>query len=184
MFKISCQVCLDLIPLVKDNVASEDSKKLVLEHIRQCEYCEIEYEYGNDTLPEMNDKRVLQKIKKRIFFAALTTVIIGTLIGVGLTEGPGMFYNIIIMPLVGGIAYFALNKKSFYFPIVLFILSYIWTLINYIFDSSYLKDSILNLFFAPIFMSIIYSGLALFGIIIAFLLKFAFRKEVDYEKDN
>ena len=39
MIEISCQVCLDLIPLVKDNVASEDSKKLVLEHIRQCEAC-------------------------------------------------------------------------------------------------------------------------------------------------
>jgi predicted anti-sigma-YlaC factor YlaD len=43
MIEISCQVCLDLIPLVKDNVASEDSKKLVLEHIRQCEACKDEY---------------------------------------------------------------------------------------------------------------------------------------------
>ncbi len=184
MTKISCEVCLDLIPLVKDNVASEDSKKLVLEHIRQCEHCKNEFENEYDTLPKMNDKRVLQKIKKRIFLVALATVIIGTLIGVGLTEGPGMFYNIIIMPLVGGIAYFALNRKSFYFPITLFILSYIWTLINYIFDSSYLKDSILDLLFAPIFLSCIYSGLALLGIIIAFLLRFAFRKEVEYEKDN
>ena len=184
MIKISCEVCLDLMPLVKDNVASEDSKKLVLEHIRQCGYCKNEFDNRYDTLPEMNDRRVLQKIKKRIFFAALATVIIGALVGIGLTEGPGMFYNIIIMPLVGAIAYFALNRKSFYFPIALFILSYIWALINYIFDSSYLKDSILNLLFAPTFLSCIYSGLALFGIIIAFLLKFAFRKEVEYEKDN
>jgi hypothetical protein len=88
------------------------------------------------------------------------------------------------MPLVGGIAYFALNRKSLYFPFVLFILSYIWTLIKYIFDSSYPTGGIINLFIAPIFMSVIYSGLALFGIVIAFLLKFAFRKEVDHEKDN
>ena len=30
---ISCDVCLDLIPLVRDKVASEDSNRLVYEHI-------------------------------------------------------------------------------------------------------------------------------------------------------
>jgi hypothetical protein len=34
------------------------------------------------------------KDKKTIFFIALATVIIGALIGIGLTEGPGVFYNI------------------------------------------------------------------------------------------
>ncbi|NLJ66406.1 MAG: zf-HC2 domain-containing protein [Clostridiales bacterium] len=184
MIENSCQVCRDLIPLVKDNVASEESRKLVLEHIRQCGACKDEYENGYGTLPEMDDERVLQKIKRRLFFMALATVVIGALIGIGLTEGPGVFYNIIIMPLVGGIAYFALNRRSLYFPFVLFVLSYIWTLIKYIFDSSFPTGGIINLFIAPIFMSVIYSGLALFGIVIAFLLKFAFRKEVDHEKDN
>ncbi|MFY9176291.1 MAG: hypothetical protein WBI74_05055 [Caldicoprobacterales bacterium] len=184
MTKISCQVCLDLMPLVKDNVASQESRKLVFEHIRQCQGCKNEYESGNYTLPEMNDKRVIQKIKKQLYLIALATVIIGTLIGIGLSEGPGMFYNIIIFPLVGGIAYFALNRKSFYFPIAIFILSYIWSLINYIIDRSFPIDSVFNLLYAPVFLSCIYSGLVLFGIVIAFLLKFAFRKEVDYEKDN
>lgn len=184
MTKISCQVCLDLIPLVKDNVASEDSRKLVLEHIHQCQNCKNEYENGNAPLPEMNDKRVIQKIKKQLYFAALATIIIGALIGIGLSEGPGMFYNIIIFPFVGAIAYFVLNRKSFYFPIVLFSLAYIWTLINYIIDSSYTIDSVFNLLSAPVFLSCIYSGLVLFGIVIGFLLKFAFGKEGDYEKDN
>ncbi|MGI5852404.1 MAG: zf-HC2 domain-containing protein, partial [Caldicoprobacterales bacterium] len=68
MIENSCQVCRDLIPLVKDNVASEESRKLVLEHIRQCGACKDEYENGYGTLPEMDDERVLQKIKRRLFF--------------------------------------------------------------------------------------------------------------------
>ena len=71
MTKISCQVCLDLMPLVKDNVASQESRKLVFEHIRQCQGCKNEYESGNYTLPEMNDKRVIQKIKKQLYLIAL-----------------------------------------------------------------------------------------------------------------
>lgn len=43
MTKISCEVCLDLIPLVKDNVASEDSMNLVQEHIQECESCKNEF---------------------------------------------------------------------------------------------------------------------------------------------
>ena len=34
MSKISCDTCLDLIPLVKDGVSSQDSRKLVEDHKR------------------------------------------------------------------------------------------------------------------------------------------------------
>lgn len=184
MIKISCEVCLDLIPLVKDNVASEDSANLVREHIRECESCKNEFNSEVGIPPEMNDRRVLKKIKKQIFITVLTIIIIGALIGIGLTEGPGLFYNIIIMPLVGAIAYLALNKKTYYFSIGLFILSYFWTLIKYILDGSFANNRILDILPVPIFWSLTYSGLALLGIIIAFLLKFAFGGEINYEKDN
>ena len=184
MTKISCEVCLDLIPLVKDNVASEDSMNLVQKHIQECESCKNEFNSEVDIPPEMNDRRVLQKIKNQIFLAMLIIIIIGALVGIGLTEGPGLFYNIIIMPLVGALAYLVLDKKTYYFPVGLFILTYFWTLIKYILDGSFANNRILDILPAPVFWSFIYSGLALLGIVIAFLLKFAFRKEEKYEKDN
>ena len=182
MSKISCDACLDLIPLVRDNVASQDSRDLVLEHIDQCQSCREELERMTSIPQGVNDRRVLQKMKKQIFYGAFAIIIIGTLIGIGLSESSGMFYNIIIFPLVGGITYLVLNRKAIYFTIGLFIFSYIWTLIKYSIDSSFAKDSILNLLFAPTVLSSIYAALTLLGVIIAFLLKFAFRKEENMKR--
>ena len=39
--KISCDVILDLMPLVKDGVASDDSSTIVKEHIKNCEAVEL-----------------------------------------------------------------------------------------------------------------------------------------------
>ena len=38
---ISCDIILDLIPLVKDGVASEDSVKIVHEHIKAAKAVEL-----------------------------------------------------------------------------------------------------------------------------------------------
>ena len=40
MDKISCGICQDLIPLVTDEVAGEESKAAVRDHIRCCESCQ------------------------------------------------------------------------------------------------------------------------------------------------
>ncbi len=37
--KISCEIIKDLIPMVIDDVAGEESKKAVEEHLNECEYC-------------------------------------------------------------------------------------------------------------------------------------------------
>jgi hypothetical protein len=42
--KYKCDLVKDLIPLVKDDVSSEESSKVVLEHINQCENCKKYYE--------------------------------------------------------------------------------------------------------------------------------------------
>ena len=39
MNKIDCEICMDLIPLVKDGIASEESYKAVEEHVKECETC-------------------------------------------------------------------------------------------------------------------------------------------------
>lgn len=85
--KISCEVISDLIPLVKDNVASEETIKLVSEHIKDCEECKMElgdYNLGNTT--KINDMRVVSNIKKRLFLISSTLLYIGAFIGMALNK--------------------------------------------------------------------------------------------------
>ena len=48
MDKISCDICMDLIPLVKDGIASEDSCDAVKKHISKCEKCKVEFDVIED----------------------------------------------------------------------------------------------------------------------------------------
>jgi len=41
MNKISCDICGDLVPLVKDGIASEDSCNAVIKHTNECEACNL-----------------------------------------------------------------------------------------------------------------------------------------------
>lgn len=84
---ISCDVILDLIPLVKDNVASDESVKLVAEHIKSCEKCQLEFE--GHTLPMqavIDDKKVISSIKKKLFFAMSALLLIGAFMGMALNK--------------------------------------------------------------------------------------------------
>ncbi|MGE7623052.1 zf-HC2 domain-containing protein [Viridibacillus sp. NPDC096237] len=42
MCKVSCEIVKDLLPLYYDNVCSDDSKRMVEEHLVECEICKIE----------------------------------------------------------------------------------------------------------------------------------------------
>ncbi len=172
MNNISCDVCLDLIPLVKDGAASKDSITLVEDHIKSCEKCKSCY----TCQPEytINDKKNIKSIKKTIYFFSIVILIAGCLLGSALSNSINVFYNFMIMPSLGVLSYIILNKKSFIFPPCIFFLSYIWNMAESII--SY-KDFNLSYLTSPLFYSIIYLVLSALGIIIAMLLKFAFRKE-------
>ena len=177
MNKISCDVCMDLMPLVKDNVASEDSKSLVKEHIKICHNCHTLYDTLKTEIPIMNEGKVLSKIKKQLFIFAMGIIVIGAILGVALSDGMGLFYNILIMPAIGIIGYLALNKKAYLTPVALFIFSYIWLFIKYVNDGMFEQGFIKAMFILPMYWSIIYAGLCVLGVIIGALLKFSFGKE-------
>ena len=42
--RITCDIIADLMPLYIENICSEDSRKLLEEHINQCEKCSKELE--------------------------------------------------------------------------------------------------------------------------------------------
>ena len=180
MTKISCDICTDLIPLVKDEVASEDSKKAVLEHINTCEKCKNLY--GEEFVFQNSDKAIISKLKKNLIFIAIGIISLATVFGISLSASEFMFYNILIMPTIGAISYISLKKKFFYSCIGVFLVVYL----RFLYDSfGYaLNGSVMQAFIPPLYWAIIYLGLTLFGVLIAFLLNFGFKKEVKYEKDK
>ena len=177
MDKISCDICMDLIPLIKDNVASDDSYKAVMNHISQCSHCRSLLEdkaYIYDKIPEIDDKKVISKIRNELVFAGIILILIGSVIGVAFSESENMFYNILIMPIIGGFSYFLIRKKSYLIPIIMFGFVYIYHLVKYMIEGGFEGTSLL---IAPLTWSFIYSGLCALGVFIGFLLYIAFRRE-------
>ena len=65
--KLSCKVIQDLLPLYEDNCCSEDSKKLVEEHLKTCEDCKNEASVLGTkiTSPEVAKIHLDEKIIKK-----------------------------------------------------------------------------------------------------------------------
>lgn len=180
MNKISCDVCMDLMPLVKDGVASEDSTFLVEDHITSCISCQEMYHSiptMNIRMDDSNDQNIMKKMKKYMFATMLIIMIAGTLYGTALTNGMNMIYNIIIMPIVGALAYLVLGKRVYYGVIGLFIVSASWTVIQLLLDGSLQHSSLVEIILMSCLWPLIYMIFYSIGIAIAALLKFAFQKE-------
>ena len=45
--KVSCEIIKDLLPLYKDEVCSEDSQRLIQEHLQTCDECKKLFEQMN-----------------------------------------------------------------------------------------------------------------------------------------
>ena len=67
MNKIDCEICMDLIPLVKDGIASEESYKAVEEHVKECETCRQLYgESHEPAQTTINGKPCMEKDSKAV----------------------------------------------------------------------------------------------------------------------
>lgn len=177
--KLPCGVISDLIPLVKDGVANEESKNIVKEHIKICDSCKNEFEMFesiNIQQQFIRDTKVLSAIKRSIFITQIAVLVVGAIIGIGLTGTMGMFYNFMIMPIIGIISFITLKKRSYITLISIFVLTYVWQIIDLMIETKG-KISWWILQSGLVVYSLIYTGLVALGIIIAMLLGFAFRKE-------
>lgn len=115
--KISCDIIADLVPLVMDGVASEDTVGLVTEHLKSCEKCKGEYE-NNIVLHkiEPNDKKVVSSIKKKLFFISSALLLVGGVIGLSLNKNSSsnlipIIISVLAIVLVGALI-FKFNLKG------------------------------------------------------------------------
>ncbi len=170
MNKLNCDICLDLMPLVIDGVASKQSEQAVVEHTQNCESCKQIFETYEK--PKPNDTKILKKIKSRLYIIALVLITLGILFGSSLMISMGQYYNILIMPAIGALSYFALKSKLYVAALAVFAVSFVR---NYIYW---------NQIQAGFLYAFIYCGLMLLGVLIAFLFEFGLRKETETTKQK
>lgn len=170
--KISCEVCRDLLPLVKDNVANSESVEAVNRHIGNCPDCKQLCE--NDVFPEpkiSGAQSAFKRVKHRLMTFYTVLMFFAIYFGLSLTAGQEMFFNCLIMPVVGVLGYVIFRGKSI---VIIPPLLVIHIVINFF---GLLKTTEQLDMPSVVMWTVIYSLFALAGIIIAWLLHFAFRKE-------
>lgn len=84
---VNCDIILDLLPLYADDCCSEESRKLVSEHLHSCEKCRAAFESMNAELkfnaPEMNvglkkvSERKANVLQLLMFFLSCGAMIFG-----------------------------------------------------------------------------------------------------------
>ncbi len=169
---IPCGVCLDLIPLVRDGVASGESVQLVLEHTAVCPSCRKAL--GEGFGQEVDDSKVLASIRKKLVYLEMILLAAGVVLGVVLTESSAMFHNFLLMPAAGVLGYLLLRRKWWLVSVGVGILAYLWQVGNALVQGAGWGG---NLLVPPLFFTVIYMVLTALGALIAALFTFAFQKE-------
>jgi len=171
--KLDCCVVRDLLPLYVENMVSDQTAQLIGEHLSGCPACQKEYESLQDSgrldvlqvpveIVQAERKpfqKIMRKLNRQLHGLAYGLIIFFILWGFSLTGGQDLMYNSVIMPIVGLFGYYVFRWKALYkLPLLLLV-------INLLFYSSVFP------------WTAIYSIFVVVGVLIAFLLHFAFRKE-------
>lgn len=97
--RITCEIIKDLLPLYYDNVCSEDSRKLIEEHLLTCEKCRDELNQIDieiKAVKKTEDVKVMNNIAKKWKQDRLSSFFTGTLLfSIIASVGCLVAYNII-----------------------------------------------------------------------------------------
>lgn len=168
MNDITCDVCRDLMPLVKDGIASADSRLAVERHLESCPSCRARFE---NPLPADGEKAFAALWNRLRLFAALVMMLC-IFVGMDLTGGQGLFYNSLLMPFIGALGFLVFRWKAAYnIPLLLLAVGLVTCGLNLLRGLEVLDLPSL------LWWTVIYSGFAAVGMIIASLLCFALKKE-------
>lgn len=176
--KVECSVVRDLLPLYLENMVSKQTAQYVRQHLSECPECQQELEsYGS--IPENNPvqqpesesksfRKIMGRLNRQLYFLSYGLIIFFILLGFSLTGGSDLMYNSLIMPVVGLFGYYVFRWKALYkMPGLLLVVN----LLAYCLRFAQID------FLSVFSWTLIYSLFVLVGVLIAFLLHFAFNKE-------
>ncbi len=170
MNEITCGLCMDLIPLVQDGIASGESRDAVERHVQSCAACRKLY--SGDPPPASDPEKAFRQFRQQARLFYIMLMAFGIFFGLGLTGGSELFYNSLIMPVIGGLGYVLFRWKAVYrVPVLLLLAHGLMNVFRLAGETERLDG------YSLLIWTAIYSVFALTGILIAGLLHFAFRKE-------
>ena len=177
--KLDCCVVRDLLPLYVENMVSEQTADYIKQHLAECPDCQTEFDSFKDTAifhtpeqtlePESKPfQRIMRRLNRQMYSLSYGLIVFFVLWGFSLTGGEDLMYNSVIMPIVGLFGYYVFRWKALYkMPILLFAVNLLAYFLHFA-----------QIDFISVFpWTAIYSIFVILGVLIAFLLHFAFRKE-------
>ncbi len=173
MNKITCDICKDLMPLVKDGIASEDSRLAVEEHVKECEECKKMFgETAEQSLvPNVELEEEFGKLKRKLQIFSAILMMFGVFFGLSLTASQEMFYNSLIMPVIGVLGYVIFRWKAVYqVPLLLLVMQLLINFLGLARGMEYLAVIEVVMWVG------IYTIFVELGVLVAELLHFAFKK--------
>lgn len=178
---LPCDICRDLLPLVRDGVASEASRRAVEEHVAHCEACrEL---WGEEAPPPpLHRERVLGRIRRRLYAWQGAMTAAGLILGMVLANTGQAGYNILLLPVLGAVAQWLSPRRARWLPLLVWGLIAAVTLWS---NGDYLLGRLAEWdwynFFAILGLSILYGlllgALCALGTLAAALFRYALRKE-------
>ena len=113
MNELTCDVCMDLLPLVRDGIASPDSEEAVRRHLAHCEQCRALY--GGGTPPPAPDAAAAwQTMRRQLRLFSAMLLMFGLVFGLSLSGSGELFYNVVLMPVLGAVGYGLFRWKALY----------------------------------------------------------------------
>lgn len=177
--KTECGIVKDLLPLYVENMVSAETERYVSDHLKECKECQMEFHslkegknlLARATVTSANTKtfkKTMKRLNRQIYMFAYSLIIFFIFLGFSWTGGENLMYNSIIMPVVGIFGYCVFRWKAVYkVPFLLLLI-----------DLAVFASQLIEIGFPDtLTWTLIYSAFVLVGIIIAFLLHYAFKKE-------
>lgn len=173
---VTCDVIRDIMPLVADGVASDDSARLLEQHIGHCAECMSFYNdmRSSAAVPPIaapdDDKKIMSRIRKRYVLFVAMIMMIGAMVGVHFIDTEFIFQNFLLMPLVGALSYVCFKEKGAIMAGAVILMSLLRGAV--ILLSTHPDDAA-----GSVEVGFIMAIFALLGFFAAWLLAFAFRRE-------
>ncbi|WP_418973114.1 zf-HC2 domain-containing protein [Allofournierella sp.] len=110
---IPCDVCLDLMPLVQDGVASAASEALVKQHLEHCPRCRAIFGgAGQAPPPAPNEQRMARRLRQGVHGWAAGLVLAAAVLCLALLNGGESSALIFwLLPLLGGLLFTYWNSR-------------------------------------------------------------------------
>lgn len=180
--KTECSIVRDLLPLYVEDMVSAETAQYIKAHLAECPECQgeladlkecgglttIENKTTENAAEAKSFKIIMKRMNRQFYMLAYSLIIFFIFLGFGWTGGENLMYNSIIMPIVGIFGYYVFRWKAIYkMPVLLLFID----LFIFSFQIAELG------FIDTLEWTLIYCIFVWVGVLIAFLLHFAFRKE-------